>query len=190
MTRRTCELRALVRVAPVASFGYTEPYGSVYGEGIHSPCGPDTARGPRAARARNGDDHRARRAVRHLADRHEEARPRPRGGGSGRHREGRPRATLHARALRLRGDHDVAAAPRSLRAGRRTHERRTMKTQVSTPNEHEIRVERVFDAPRDHVFAVWTDPELIPEWWGDGTVVEEMDVRAGGRWKFRTEHGV
>ena len=65
-----------------------------------------------------------------------------------------------------------------------------MKTQVTTPNELEIRVERVFAAPRDHVFRVWTDPELIPEWWGDGTVVEEMDVRAGGRWRFRTAYGV
>jgi uncharacterized protein YndB with AHSA1/START domain len=64
-----------------------------------------------------------------------------------------------------------------------------MKTQVTTPNELEIRVERVFDAPRDHVFSVWTDPALIPEWWGDGTVVEEMDVRPGGRWRFRTEYG-
>jgi uncharacterized protein YndB with AHSA1/START domain len=65
-----------------------------------------------------------------------------------------------------------------------------MKTQVTTPNELEIRVERVFDAPRDHVFAIWTDPALIPEWWGEGTVVEEMDVRGGGRWRFRTAHGV
>jgi uncharacterized protein YndB with AHSA1/START domain len=65
-----------------------------------------------------------------------------------------------------------------------------MKTQVTTPNELEIRVERVFDAPRDHVFRVWTDPSLIPEWWGDGTTVEEMDVREGGRWRFRTENGM
>jgi uncharacterized protein YndB with AHSA1/START domain len=64
------------------------------------------------------------------------------------------------------------------------------ETTVTTPNELEIRVERVFDAPRDHVFSVWTDPELIPEWWGDGTVVEQMDVRAGGRYRFRTAHGV
>jgi uncharacterized protein YndB with AHSA1/START domain len=64
-----------------------------------------------------------------------------------------------------------------------------MKTQVTTPNEHEIRVERIFDAPREHVFRVWTDAELIPEWWGDGTVVEEMDVRPGGRWRFRTTYG-
>ena len=64
------------------------------------------------------------------------------------------------------------------------------ETTVTTPSELEIRVERVFDAPRDHVFSVWTDPELIPEWWGDQTVVEEMDVRPGGSYRFRTAYGV
>ena len=58
-------------------------------------------------------------------------------------------------------------------------------TTVTTPNELEIRVERIFDAPRTHVFSVWTDPELIPEWWGDGTVVEEMDLRPGGTYRFQ-----
>jgi uncharacterized protein YndB with AHSA1/START domain len=62
-------------------------------------------------------------------------------------------------------------------------------TTVTTPNELEIRVERVFDAPRAHVFSVWTDPELIPEWWGEGTVVEEMDVRPGGTYRFQTSYG-
>jgi uncharacterized protein YndB with AHSA1/START domain len=65
-----------------------------------------------------------------------------------------------------------------------------MKTQVLTPNDLEIRLERVFDAPRDRVFSVWTDPELIPQWWGDGTVAEEMDVRSGGSYRFRTAQGV
>jgi uncharacterized protein YndB with AHSA1/START domain len=64
------------------------------------------------------------------------------------------------------------------------------ETVVSKPSELEIRVERVFDAPREHVFSVWTDPELIPGWWGDQTVVEEMDVRPGGRWRFNTGYGV
>src|SRR5579872_1302385 len=63
------------------------------------------------------------------------------------------------------------------------------ETTVTTPNELEIRVERVFDAPREHVYSIWTDPELIPEWWGDGTVVEEMDVRPGGTWRFRVANG-
>jgi uncharacterized protein YndB with AHSA1/START domain len=64
------------------------------------------------------------------------------------------------------------------------------ETTVTTPSDLEIRVERVFDAPREHVFSVWTNPELIPGWWGDGTVVEEMDVRPGGTWRFRTSFGV
>ena len=64
------------------------------------------------------------------------------------------------------------------------------ETTVTTPSELEIRVERVFDAPRPHVYSVWTDPELIPEWWGDGTVVEEMDVRPGGTYRFQTAFGV
>jgi len=64
------------------------------------------------------------------------------------------------------------------------------ETTVTTPTALEIRVERIFDAPRAHVFSVWTDPTLIPEWWGDGTVVEEMDVRPGGAYRFRTAYGV
>jgi uncharacterized protein YndB with AHSA1/START domain len=58
---------------------------------------------------------------------------------------------------------------------------------VTTPSEREIHVERVFDAPREQVFAAFTDPELIPEWWGPRdttTVVEQMEVRPGGRWRF------
>ena len=63
------------------------------------------------------------------------------------------------------------------------------ETLVTKPSELEIRIERVFDAPRAHVFSVWTDPNLIPEWWGDGTVVEEMDVRPGGTYRFRIANG-
>jgi uncharacterized protein YndB with AHSA1/START domain len=58
---------------------------------------------------------------------------------------------------------------------------------VTTPADREIQIERVFGAPRDRVFALYTDPELIPAWWGprDTTaVVDEMDVRTGGSWRF------
>jgi uncharacterized protein YndB with AHSA1/START domain len=61
---------------------------------------------------------------------------------------------------------------------------------VSTPSEREIHVERIFDAPRDLVFATMTDPELVPEWWGPHgttTVVEQMEPRTGGLWRFSTE---
>ena len=60
-------------------------------------------------------------------------------------------------------------------------------TALSTPSEREIRSERVFDAPRDRVWAAFTDPELIPRWWGprdQTTVVDVMDVRPGGAWRF------
>ena len=58
---------------------------------------------------------------------------------------------------------------------------------ITTPSEREIRIERVFDAPRGRVFAAYTDPELIPEWWGPRgttTIVDRMDVRTGGGWRF------
>jgi uncharacterized protein YndB with AHSA1/START domain len=58
---------------------------------------------------------------------------------------------------------------------------------VTTPTDREIRIERVFDAPRDRVFAIYTDPALVPEWWGPRettTIVDVMDVRAGGSWRF------
>lgn len=62
------------------------------------------------------------------------------------------------------------------------------KSTVTLPAEREIHVERVFDAPRDRVFAAYADPELIPRWWGPrstATIVEEMDARTGGIWRFR-----
>jgi uncharacterized protein YndB with AHSA1/START domain len=58
---------------------------------------------------------------------------------------------------------------------------------VTTPADREIHVVREFDAPRDRVYAAYTDPQLIPEWWGPrgtSTVVDEMDVRPGGGWRF------
>jgi uncharacterized protein YndB with AHSA1/START domain len=62
------------------------------------------------------------------------------------------------------------------------------KSTVTLPGEREIHVERVFDAPRDRVFAAYTDPELIPSWWGPRsttTIVEEMEAKTGGAWRFR-----
>ena len=35
------------------------------------------------------------------------------------------------------------------------------ETTVTTPNELEIQVERVFDAPRAHVFSVWTHSPVL-----------------------------
>ncbi len=51
----------------------------------------------------------------------------------------------------------------------------------------EVIVTGTFDAPRDRLFKVLTDPQLIPRWWGPRrmvTTVEKMDVRKGGDWRF------
>jgi uncharacterized protein YndB with AHSA1/START domain len=62
------------------------------------------------------------------------------------------------------------------------------KADTTLVGDREIHVEREFDAPRERVFAAYTDPELIPQWWGPrGTtaIVDELDARTGGRWQFR-----
>jgi uncharacterized protein YndB with AHSA1/START domain len=51
----------------------------------------------------------------------------------------------------------------------------------------DLTFERTFDAPRDKVWKAFTDPQAIPRWWGKHgttTIVEEMDVRPGGKWRY------
>ena len=45
-------------------------------------------------------------------------------------------------------------------------------------------LERVFDAPRSLVWKTWTDPDLVPRWYGPGveSIVHRIDVRPGGLW--------
>jgi uncharacterized protein YndB with AHSA1/START domain len=55
------------------------------------------------------------------------------------------------------------------------------------PARHDIVLTREFDAPRELVFKVYTDPEAVPKWWGPRgltTTVDRMDVRPGGGWRF------
>ncbi|MDH4063880.1 MAG: SRPBCC family protein [Acidobacteriota bacterium] len=64
---------------------------------------------------------------------------------------------------------------------------------VTTPSTEEIRLTRVFDAPRHLVFAAMTRPEHVKEWWGrlgDGYSVPvcEIDLRPGGAWRFVNRH--
>ena len=61
---------------------------------------------------------------------------------------------------------------------------------VTTPSEREIRIERIFNAPRERVWKALTDPALVAQWWGRGNklVIERMEVHRGGHWRF-VEHG-
>ena len=46
---------------------------------------------------------------------------------------------------------------------------------------------RTFDAPRDLVWKVYTDPDLVPQWWGPRyltTEVDKMEVKVGGMWRY------
>ena len=67
---------------------------------------------------------------------------------------------------------------------------------VTTPSDREIRLTRLFDAPRHLVFEAMTKPEHVKQWWGclaDGYSVPvcEIDLRPGGAWRFvnRTPKG-
>jgi uncharacterized protein YndB with AHSA1/START domain len=65
----------------------------------------------------------------------------------------------------------------------------TATASVTTPTDREIRIERIFNAPRERVWRAMTDPELVAQWWGRGNklVVERMEVKRGGHWRF-VEH--
>ena len=45
-------------------------------------------------------------------------------------------------------------------------------------------LERVFEAPRELVWKTWTDPELLPRWYGPNveTIVHRLEVKPGGLW--------
>jgi len=52
------------------------------------------------------------------------------------------------------------------------------------PGHQEILITREFDAPRELVFKVITDPKLLPQWWGPrylSTEVDKMDMRPGSQ---------
>jgi uncharacterized protein YndB with AHSA1/START domain len=61
--------------------------------------------------------------------------------------------------------------------------------EATTPSDREIRMTRLFDAPRHLVFEAMTKPEHVKRWWGcltdDHSVpVCEIDLRPGGAWRF------
>ena len=64
---------------------------------------------------------------------------------------------------------------------------------VTTPSDEEVRMTRLFDAPRALVFEAMSRPEHVKRWWGclgEGYSVPvcEIDLRLGGRWRFVNLH--
>jgi uncharacterized protein YndB with AHSA1/START domain len=59
--------------------------------------------------------------------------------------------------------------------------------EVDRVAERGIATTRLFDAPRELVFRMWTDPAHIGNWWGPSgftTTTLSIDVRPGGQWRF------
>ncbi|MCA9972295.1 MAG: SRPBCC domain-containing protein [Anaerolineales bacterium] len=51
--------------------------------------------------------------------------------------------------------------------------------------DREIVVTRLLDAPRELVFAAFTEPAHIEQWWApQGATTHEMDVTPGGSWRY------
>jgi uncharacterized protein YndB with AHSA1/START domain len=62
----------------------------------------------------------------------------------------------------------------------------TTAADVAVPSNDELMITRVFDAPRDLVFRMWTDPRHAMHWWGPRdypAVHMEIDARPGGKWR-------
>jgi uncharacterized protein YndB with AHSA1/START domain len=61
------------------------------------------------------------------------------------------------------------------------------QTGQSTTADREIVLSRLLNAPRELVFAAWTDPMQVVQWWGPRgftTTSHEMSVTPGGVWRF------
>jgi len=60
------------------------------------------------------------------------------------------------------------------------------KNNIDTAS-RELVISRVFNAPRELVWKVWTEPEHIKQWWGPNgftNTIFQMDVKPGGVWDF------
>lgn len=54
-------------------------------------------------------------------------------------------------------------------------------------SDNTVHVSRVFAAPRGTVWAAWTEPELLDQWWAPApwkTDTLRMDFREGGQWFY------
>lgn len=61
------------------------------------------------------------------------------------------------------------------------------KPKAEAAADRELVFTRLYDAPRALVFAAWTDPKHLAQWWGPNgftLTVHSIDVRPGGVWRF------
>ena len=67
------------------------------------------------------------------------------------------------------------------------------RADVELAGERELRIERIFEAPRERVWRAMTEPKLLAQWWGRGNelAIERYELERGGHWRFveKTPHG-
>lgn len=57
---------------------------------------------------------------------------------------------------------------------------------VAEPETKELLITRIFNAPRETIFTLWTEPHHVVQWWGPKhhpATQMMMDVRPGGKWR-------
>ncbi len=67
------------------------------------------------------------------------------------------------------------------------------RTTATRQSEREMTVTRSFNGPARLVFQAWTTPDLLKQWWapkssGMTLVKCDIDLRAGGRYRFEFAH--
>jgi len=58
---------------------------------------------------------------------------------------------------------------------------------VAEAGSHEVVMTRILDAAREWEFKVYTDRQLIPQWWGpsrNATIVDKMELKPAGVWRY------
>ena len=68
-------------------------------------------------------------------------------------------------------------------------------TEAMTGTDQELTITRVFDAPRELLFEVWTNPDHLAQWWGPKDCTTEswtVELEPGGAWRtcLHTPDGV
>jgi len=92
--------------------------------------------------------------------------------------QGKTRLTLSARAVNASAD-----AAQYLKGMHEGWSQTLDRLIDVVPNDREIAAVRIFDAPRELVWKMWTEPKHMARWWGPRgflNTIYELDVRPGG----------
>ncbi|MBN8838336.1 MAG: SRPBCC family protein [Sphingobacteriia bacterium] len=66
-----------------------------------------------------------------------------------------------------------------------------MQNEKNNSSDRELKISRIFNAPIELVWEVWTNPEHIQNWWGPNgfsTTIHKMEMVEGSEWLL-TMHG-